>query len=411
MMLYKCNKCNCEWTTDNKVPYCASCYSSEVEALRAERDEVIEARDQIIALKEELVESIESNVELEERAEKAEAELKRWKDCEYESQVAALRAERDAYKFQLISGTPSSELLRRTLEAEEGKKHYMALVSQAQEGQTVAESKLDEVTRSRDEWEQDAAVRADNCINLRFLLRKAEARTKELEANLSGRTLIGRCGKCESAEAELAASEAECLEQARLNGMGGEREAALISRLSESEARVKVAGELYAALDAHLSGGGRAVALAAKLAATEKERDEWKERLSVDNGMLQEFEDRAEKFEAELAAIREVIPIDFLPNRTTKEAVREMTAAGRRVGTELAACREDLKRKDEALRAIHDNTKDYIERNDLGDPYRNQDMRLVRDALSSNPQAVSHICNDGVCRVCGMTVLQAGEDI
>lgn len=41
--------------------------------------------------------------------------------------------------------------------------------------------------------------------------------------------------ECDALAARLAESEAECLEQARLNGMGSEREARLIARLAKAE--------------------------------------------------------------------------------------------------------------------------------------------------------------------------------
>lgn len=43
--------------------------------------------------------------------------------------------------------------------------------------------------------------------------------------------------RAERAEARLAEAEADCLEQARLNGMGSEREARLMARLAEYEAK------------------------------------------------------------------------------------------------------------------------------------------------------------------------------
>jgi len=37
----------------------------------------------------------------------------------------------------------------------------------------------------------------------------------------------------------------------------------------------------------------------------------------------------------------------------------------------------------EALRLLHDNTADYIKRNNLGDPWGNQDMQQARAALAA----------------------------
>ena len=36
----------------------------------------------------------------------------------------------------------------------------------------------------------------------------------------------------------------------------------------------------------------------------------------------------------------------------------------------------------EALKLLHDNTKNYVEINNLGDPYHNQDMQMAKDALA-----------------------------
>ena len=46
--------------------------------------------------------------------------------------------------------------------------------------------------------------------------------------------------------------------------------------------------------------------------------------------------------------------------------------------TYLLARVETLER---ALTQLHDNTADYVTRNNLGDPYQNQDMRDARAAL------------------------------
>lgn len=77
--------------------------------------------------------------------------MERDKSESLEVALAEEKKVRESLEIQMLLGTPSAELLRRTIDAEEGKKHYMALVSQAQEHQTLAE-------RDRDSARQTLAL-------------------------------------------------------------------------------------------------------------------------------------------------------------------------------------------------------------------------------------------------------------
>lgn len=65
----------------------------------------------------------------------------------------------------------------------------------------------------------------------------------------------------------LEAAESECLEQARLNGMGGEREAALLAKLEAAEKDIAIKEEVIDSLAAVVKR------LNAQCDAAEKERD------------------------------------------------------------------------------------------------------------------------------------------
>ena len=70
----------------------------------------------------------------------------------------------------------------------------------------------------------------------------------------------------------LEAAESECLEQARLNGMGGEREAALMAKLEAAEKDIAVKEEVIDSLAAVVKR------LDAQCDAAERERDECNRR-------------------------------------------------------------------------------------------------------------------------------------
>ena len=70
----------------------------------------------------------------------------------------------------------------------------------------------------------------------------------------------------------LEAAESECLEQARLNGMGGEREAALMAKLEAAEKDIAIKEEVIDSLAAVVKR------LDAQCDAAERERDECNRR-------------------------------------------------------------------------------------------------------------------------------------
>lgn len=71
------------------------------------------------------------------------------------TRLAEVEKERDCMVMQARMETPSGELLRRALEAEEGKKQYMALVNQAQFEEDEAHKERDEAIAKLAESEKE----------------------------------------------------------------------------------------------------------------------------------------------------------------------------------------------------------------------------------------------------------------
>lgn len=111
-----------------------------------------------------------------------------------EQKLKAVEGERDSLRFQALNSTPTAELLRRTLEAENGRDAYMALVNQAQDGQNRAEADLETASKENAELraklvkteillgrEVEWRCEADDKVNaLRSALEKAQADLKAM---------------------------------------------------------------------------------------------------------------------------------------------------------------------------------------------------------------------------------------
>lgn len=93
MSRYKCHACDNEHDTDNLVAICASCVDGIRHKLQDERELARKWHQDNFVL---TARNVELKMELnelrmkEDRASRAEIELKNWKACEYESQIAAL---------------------------------------------------------------------------------------------------------------------------------------------------------------------------------------------------------------------------------------------------------------------------------------------------------------------------------
>lgn len=64
----------------------------------------------------------------------------------------------------------------------------------------------------------------------------------------------------------------------------------------------------------------------------------------------------------------------------SKHGVRRLSAKEREANARLIAAAPALL---EALEILHDETKDYVEINNLGDPYHNRSMELARAAIAA----------------------------
>ncbi len=75
-------------------------------------------------------------------------------------------------------------------------------------------------------------------------------------ADCLGKTLVVNRNCAAALETELSAVQAECLEQARLLGISGSREASLIARLEKAETELTRLRALFPAILAALRNGG-----------------------------------------------------------------------------------------------------------------------------------------------------------
>ena len=126
----------------------------------------------------------------------------------------------------------------------------------------------------------------------------------------------------------LEAAESECLEQARLNGMGGEREAALMAKLEAAEKDIAIkeevidslaavvkrldaqcdAAEAEAIEQARLNGMGseREAALLSKLEAAEKERDDFAQQLVQSEVGKREISEAHDALQVEVGKLKDL---------------------------------------------------------------------------------------------------------
>jgi hypothetical protein len=140
------------------------------------------------------------------------------------------------------------------------------------------------------------------------------AKTISKNGGIAAVTIQEGADRLRELEAELVAAQAECLEQARLLGISGSREASLIARAEKAEAEVeRLIARLYKGCDderdmAISEGPGHDVC-----------------------GLASELTTRAEKAEAELAKVLTQLQIitDFAANPNVQELAQvraELTA-------------------------------------------------------------------------------------
>jgi hypothetical protein len=214
--------------------------------------------------------------------------------------LADNESERDGW----LSSMPVAEMRR---DAEELRSTADVLDAQAEEIERLKREKLELAGMVADLRDRVHDLEADSdhasgsaelaMHSLRSRLAEMEAENAKLREEIrttllaeeERRKLTGDAlqaeGERHEAEKKLAEVEAECLEQARLNGAGSERDARLLAKLAEVERKVAYYESALTIDDGELTalrGGGvakaikrtRVVDLIGKLAEVEAERDE-----------------------------------------------------------------------------------------------------------------------------------------
>jgi hypothetical protein len=220
--------------------------------------------------------------------------------------LADNEGERDGW----LSSMPVAEMRR---DAEELRSTADVLDAQAEEIERLKREKLELAGMVADLRDRVHDLEADSdhasgsaelaMHSLRSRLAEMEAENAKLREEIrttllaeeERRKLTGDAlqaeGERHAAEKKLAEVEAECLEQARLNGAGSERDARLLAKLAEVERKVAYYESALTIDDGELTalrGGGvakaikrtRVVDLIGKLAEVEAERDRLRDQVS-----------------------------------------------------------------------------------------------------------------------------------
>ena len=178
--------------------------------------------------------------------------------------------------------------------------------------------------------------------------------------------------RCDELEARLEECEAECLEQARCNGKGSEREARLLARLEEVDREIKrLRGELRKPKGCTYDAEGRALTICHELATLRSEADrvhqEHAEMIDGYEATIVEYERRIEELQDAIdsrdkaAGFEDVPALSPEAQQVFRAAVLEIDGVNLRRVEELEArLAEASKLLDRWHTAYHEKDRDSL---------------------------------------------------